>query len=242
MAISLFDACTIFGPWPQHSDFELPELLAVMEFGNITRALTLSSTGIFYDHRAGNAATLEACRAHSDKLVPVATLDPRAYPAALDEAERVADAGFKQIRFFPGRQGWPISFLPFRELLQKCDALKLTVAVEITHPGDATELADAVAFTQAPLLLAGVRSPNLGEALAVLRSSAKFHIETTHLSAPGALESVVKHVPNGHERLIFASYAPLRYLSSSLSVVGASSLSAEHKAAAAGGNLNRLLK
>ena len=61
------------------------------------------------------------------------------------------------IRFFPSRQGWPIRYAPFRELLQKCDELHIPVSVECTHPGEATELADAVAFTQAPLVVGGRR-------------------------------------------------------------------------------------
>lgn len=241
-ATAIFDACALFGPWPQHHDLTLDALLATLNSSNVSRALTLSTLGIYGDFRAGNAATLEACRAHADKLVPVATLDPRVYPVCLDEAEACAKAGFKLIRFFPGRQGWPLAFAPFRELLQRCDALKLTVAVEVSRPGDATELADAVAFTQSPLLLAGVTSENLGEAIAVLRSGAKFHLETTLLMAPGSLEAVATHVPNGHERLVFASYSPLRYFSSALNTVGAAAIAGEHKAAVIGANLARLMR
>jgi len=241
-AIPIFDACALFGPWPQHHDLKVESLIGTMSGSNITRALALSTLGIYSDFRAGNAATLETCRAHPDKLVPVATLDPRAYPECLQEAENCAKAGFKLIRFFPSRQNWPLRLAPFRELLQKCDSLHLTVAVEVSNAGDATELADAVAFTQAPLLLAGVTSENLGEAIAVLRSSPKFHLETTHLLAPGALEAVVAGVPNGHERLVFASYSPLRYLSSALNVVGASAMSGEQKTAVIGSNLARLMK
>ncbi|RYX81030.1 hypothetical protein EON83_26010 [bacterium] len=237
----IFDACALFGPWPRHDDLALPELLTMMGSGNITRSLALSTTGIFHDFRAGNTQTLEAARANPNQLLPTATLDPRAYPACLTEAENCANAGLRFIRFFPSHQGWPIRFAPFRELLAKCDSLKLTVAVEISRAGDITELADAVAFTQAPLLLAGVESQHLGEALAVMRTSPKFHLETTHLAAPGALEAVVAHVPDGAHRLVFASYSPLRYLSSALGPILASGLSNDQKALVLGGNLQRLL-
>ena len=163
-AIQFFDACALFGPWPQHEDLQIADVLKAMTANKIERALALCTTGITYDFREGNAATLEACAGNPNKLMPVATLDPRAYPACLDEAEKCASQGFKMIRFFPARQGWPIRYAPFRELLQKCDELHIPVAVECTHAGDATELADAVAFTQAPLLLAGVDSANIGEA------------------------------------------------------------------------------
>ena len=240
-AITFFDACALFGPWPQHEDLLIEDVLKAMAANKIERALALCTTGITYDFRAGNAATLETCGAHPDQLLPVATLDPRAYPQCLDEAENCASQGFKMIRFFPSRQGWPMQFAPFRELLIQCDALKIPVAVEVTQPGQATELADAVAFTQAPLLLAGVDSANLGEAIAVLRTSPKFHLETTGLLAPGALEAVAGGVPNGANRLVYASYSPLRYSSASLNVVRGAGVSNEHKAAIVGGNLNRLV-
>ncbi len=239
-AIQFFDACALFGPWPHHEDLQIQEVLKAMTANKIERALALCTTGITYDYREGNAATLEACAEHS-QLMPVATLDPRAYPHCLEEAENCAHRGFKMIRFYPTRQGWPIHFAPFRELLQKCDELHIPVAVECTHPGEATELADAVAFTQAPLLLAGVDSSNIGEAIAVLRSSPKFHLETTNLLAPGALEAVATHVPDGANRLIYASYSPLRYSAASLNVVRGSGIGNEQKAAIVGGNLNRLI-
>lgn len=240
-APTIFDACSLFGPWPGREELPLPTLLEVMGQSQIARSVAMSTTGIFYDFRAGNQHTFEAARANPGLLLPSATLDPRAYPDCLSEAEKCAAQGVRLIRFFPATQGWPLRFQPFRELLHRCDELGLVVAVEVSRAGDATELADAVAFTAAPLLLAGVESQNLGEALAVLRSSPKYHLETARLIAPGALERVAADVPNGADRLVFASYSPLRYLSAALGPVLASTLSPDQKAAVLGGNLKRLL-
>ena len=238
----IFDACTLFGPWPQHpAELTVETLLQVMAQNGIARSLATATTGIFYDYRQGNAETLKAAQAHPQQLYPVATLDPRAYPEALQEAEARAAEGFRLFRFFPDRQSWPITYAPFRELLQKCDALRVPVAVTVAHAGDCTELADEVAFTQAPLLLCGVTPQILGEALAIMRGMPKFYLETTNLLAPGALEAVRDHVPQGEERLIFASYSPLRYLSAALGPILTSGLSDEHKALVLGGNLRRLL-
>ncbi len=237
----IFDACALFGPWPRHDELELPDLLGAMKSSNIARSLALSTTGMFYDFRAGNAATLEAARANPGELLPTATLDPRAYPACLAEIESIARAGLRLVRFFPSQQGWPIRFAPFQELLSKCDQLGVRVAVDIHNAGDITELADSVAFTTAPILLAGVESQHLGEAMCVMRSAPKFHIETTHLNAPGALEAIVQNVPDGAQKLVFASYSPLRYGSSALGTVLASALTGDQKALALAGNLTRLL-
>jgi predicted TIM-barrel fold metal-dependent hydrolase len=240
-APTIFDACALFGPWPGREELTLPTLLGVMGQSGIARSVAMSTTGIFYDFRAGNGATFEAARSHASQLLPTATLDPRAYPDCLAEAEKCAAQGVRFIRFFPATQGWPLRLLPFRELLHKCDELGLTVAVEVSRPGDATELADSLAFTNAPLLLAGVSSENLGEALAILRSSPKFHLETTRLLAPGAFERIASDVPEGADRLVFASYSPLRYLSAALGPILASGLTPDQKAAVLGGNLKRLL-
>lgn len=241
-APAIFDAGTLFGPWPQHaSDLSLDGLLQGMAASNVARSLITSTTGIFYDYRQGNAETFEAAKRHPQQLFPVGTLDPRAYPECLQEAETRAGEGFRLFRFFPDRQNWPIRYAPFRELLQKCDILKVPIAVAVSHPGDITELADATTFTQAPLLLSGVTPQLLGEALSVMRADPKFYLETAQLPAPGTLETIRDAMPHGAQRLVFASYAPLRYFSAALGPVVTSTLSEEHRADVLGGNLKRLL-
>lgn len=239
---SIFDACTLFGPYPQHSDaLGVDAILGGMAQNGIARSLITATSGIFGDYRRGNEETLDAAKANPRHLFPVATLDPRAYPECLDEARQRATQGFPMFRFFPDRQGWPLRHAPFRELLHVCDELGVLVAVSLSRAGDLTELADALAFTQAPLLLASVGPENLGEAIAIMRSGPKFHLETSRLLSPGALEAVCAQVPDGAQRLIFASYSPLRYLSSALNPVLAASLSDDDRALVLGGNLRRLL-
>ena len=242
MAIPILDGCTLFGPWPQHpADLAVETLAQVMAANGVVRSLALSTTGIFHDYRQGNEDTVAVCAANPQLLFPVATLDPRAYPEALDEATKRAGQGVRLFRFFPDRQDWPIRFAPFRELLQKCDELKIPVAVTTENAGNITDLAEAVSFTQSPLLLSGVGAANLGEAISVMRSDAKFYIETTALLQPGALEAICDLVPNGVERLVFSSYSPLRFLATALHPIIYSSLSEAEKALVLGGNLKRLL-
>ena len=241
-APAIFDSCTLFGPWPRHAaDLSAELLLQGMAQNNISRSLVTSTTGIYYDYRQGNAETLALAKAHASQLFPVGTLDPRAYPEVLEEAQNRASEGFRLFRFFPARQNWPIRFAPFRELLQKCDELNVPVAVEISQPGDCTELADATSNLKAPLLLAGVTPGLLGEVLAVMREDTKFSIETTHLLAPNTFEVIRDSIPSGAQRLIFASYSPLRYLSAALAPILTSTLSDDDKAAILGGNLKNLL-
>ncbi|MEO6907881.1 MAG: amidohydrolase family protein [Abditibacteriaceae bacterium] len=212
-----------------------------MNSNNIARSLTTASSGIFYDFRQGNTETLEAAKAYPQQLYPVGTLDPRAYPACLEEAEKRASEGFRLFRFFPSFQQWPINFAPFREVVRKCDELNVPIAVQVGNPGECTELADLVAFTEAPLLLAGVRPQQLGEVLAVMKSDPKFYLETTYLQGYSIFETVRDTIPDGAERIVFASFSPLRYLSAALGPVVTSGLSEDEKALVLGGNLKRLL-
>ena len=271
-APAIFDSCTLFGPWPRHAaDLSAEALLHGMAQNNITRSLVTSTTGIYYDYRQGNAETLALAKANAAQLFPVGTLDPRAYPECLEEAQTRAAEGFRLFRFFPSRQNWPIRFAPFRELLKKCDELNVPVAVEISKPGDCTELAEVTAEFKAPLLLAGVTPSLLGEVLAVMRADVlaqkslnailrrevgevmrsevtavmrtdpKFYLETTHLLAPNTFEMIRDAVPFGSSKLVFASYSPLRYLSASLAPILTSTISDDDKAAILGGNLKTLL-
>ena len=238
----VFDSCTVFGPWPGRStDLSVKTLLKVMSSNNIARSLTTASSAIFYDFRQGNTETLEAAKAHPQQLYPVGTLDPRAYPACIEEAEKRAAEGFRLFRFFPSFQKWPINYAPFREVVRKCDELKIPIAVQVESAGECTELADLVAFTEAPLLLAGVRPQHLGEALAVMRTDAKFYLETTYLQGYSTFETVRDAIPHGIERIVFASFSPLRYLSAALGPVVTSKISEDEKALVLGGNLKRLL-
>lgn len=241
-ALAILDACTFFGPWPRHvTDLSVETLLQGMAQNKITYSLITATSGIFYDYRQGNSETLAQAKAHSSQLFPVATLDPRAYPECLDEVQKRAEEGFRFFRFFPERQEWPIRFAPFQEALKQCDAVGVPVAVEIAQAGDCTALAEAASSLKIPVLLAGVTSALLPEVLAVMRADSRFYIETTHLLSPGTFEIIRDSVTDGAERLVFASYAPLRYLSVSLAPILTSTLSNDEKAAALGGNLRRLL-
>lgn len=239
---TILDACTLFGPWPQHAaDLSVETLLAGMQANGIVRSLATSTIGIFHDYRQGNLETIAVARQYPQQLFPVATLDPRAFPECLEEAETRAGEGFRLFRFFPKRQGWPLNFAPFRDALKRCGELGVPVAVTATDAGDMTILAEIIRETPVPILLAGIASADLGEAIAVMRQNAQISIETTALLAPGALEAIRDNVPDGIERLVFASYSPLRYLSAAIGPILAPSLSEEEKALVLGGNLKRLL-
>ena len=239
---AILDACTLFGPWPQHAaDLSIETLLSGMQANGIVRSLALSTVGIFHDYRQGNVETIQFARQYPQQLFPVGTLDPRAFPECLQEAEQRAGEGFRLFRFFPERQGWPLNFAPFRDVLRRCDELGVPVAVTTSRAGAISELAALVKDLKIPVLLSGVGSSQLGETISVMRSDPTLYVESAALLAPGALEAIRDNVEGGAQKLIFASYSPLRYLSAAIGPILASSLSEEEKALVLGGNLKQLL-
>ena len=102
MSIPIFDACTLFGPWPQHSaDLSVEVLLQVMGQNNIARSLATATSGIFYDYRQGNTETLDAAKAHPQHIYPVATLDPRAYPECIERSRSARGRRLSFVSLFP---------------------------------------------------------------------------------------------------------------------------------------------
>lgn len=237
-----FDACTLFGPWPGHNEgLPFETLGRTLEQSSIAQALVASTSAIFYDSRAGNELALQAAQSAPGRLLPMAVLDPRAFPDALGELDERIAQGFKAARFFPDRQGWPLRFAPFADLLARCGEKKLPVAVSVAAHGDLTTLAEIAGTISIPIIVAGVTGEMLGEAVSVARSRPNFHFETARLTAPRALEAFCSGVPDGENRLVFASYSPLRYISAALGPVLTSALSNEAKAKVLGDNLRRLL-
>ncbi len=238
-----FDACTLFGPWPGHNEgLPFETLGRTLEQNAIAQALVGATTSVFYDARSGNDLALQAAQSAPGRLVPMAILDPRAFPDALDELDQRIEQGFKVARFFPDRQHWPLRFAPFADLLARCNEKKMPVAVSIAQHGDLSALADITSTIQVPVIVAGVTGEMLGEAVSVARSRSNFHFETARLTAPRALEAFCSGVSEGENRLVFASYSPLRYISAALGPVMTSTLSNEAKAKVLGDNLRRLLQ
>lgn len=237
-----FDACTLFGPWPGHNEgLPFETLGRTLEQNAIAQALVASTSAVFYDARAGNDLALQASQSAPGRLLPIAVLDPRAFPDALSELDERIAQGFRAARFFPERQGWPLRFAPFSDLLARCNEKKLPVAVSVGAHGDLTLLAEVAHSVSIPVIVAGVTGEMLGEAVSVARSRPNFHFETARLTAPRALEAFCMGVPDGESRLVFASYSPLRYISAALGPVLTSALSNEGKAKVLGDNLRRLL-
>src|SRR5437660_10889801 len=116
MMDDIVDVNTLFGPLPVAStDLTVDTLVTLMSKHQVGAACTLSTLGLLLDPTVGNAATRAACTEH-DELLPVATMNPTMYFGDTAALLRLQTEGFCMLRFFPGEQGWPIDFAPFREI------------------------------------------------------------------------------------------------------------------------------
>jgi predicted TIM-barrel fold metal-dependent hydrolase len=233
----LIDAHTVFGFWPlEKVDLSVDTLQAAMRARNMARGLAYSAKALFYDAGEGNDDTLSVC-SQRPELLPVAVLDPRAYPACLEEARKRMSQGVRVFRLFPDRHGYPIDFAPATELLDELAGQVVIVATG--RMGVPTALARLVGDTGCRTIL-DLESPALlGEALAALRRSACLEMTTRGTEAAGALEAAVQAA--GAARLLFASGSPLYSLGSALMSVQFAAVSDGDRNAILGENISRLL-
>jgi hypothetical protein len=237
--MEITDVNTMFGAYPSQKPDSSPEaLVGVMQSQQVNWCLTLSTWGLFYHDAEGNAETLRACRAH-DHLIPVATLNPMAYWGQTGVIERVKDEPFEMFRFFPDKQGWPLPFAPFTDVLARLAALpKMPIMVSVTRPGDATLLARETDEYPHPVILEGVTPATLAEAVSLLRRHPNLLVETHALHVPGALALLRDTV--GIERVLFGSGAPGLSLGAALRAIQNADLTEAEKTAVLSSNAQRL--
>jgi len=238
------DINTLFGPLPAASvDLSVDDLQTLMRKHGVGACCTLSTIGMLLDHNTGNAATLAAC-SENPALIPAATVNPIAYFGGEGPAMQFAEDGIKLVRFFPAPQGWPFAFAPFRTLIATLAARRLTVMVNLDGPGTATQLVDSLGSqisvtTDCPIVLADVDDRQISEVVAVMRLHPDIHVETSGLSAAGAVKLLVAAV--GADRVLFGSGAPAKPLAGALAAVRHAGLSEHDRERVLGANARALL-
>ena len=235
----IIDVNTSFGFLAhQNLDLSLPVLLRTLEDHGITSGCTLSMRGIYYDYEEGNRETLDAAKTHPS-LIPVATIDPRRYLGWEEEVDRCLREGFKVLRFFPEIQGWRVSSLPFRRILEKLSGRGVPVMVSATGWGTASEVGEVAADYDLSVILTDGHYTQMAEVIAAMQRYPQLYAETNRLATPGAVEVMVQET--GAERILFGSGAPHQAPQSSLNMLLASGLTQREKAMVLRENAHRLL-
>ena len=229
----------MFGPWPRtKANLSIDKLAGAVASHGVTKALTISTLGLFHSYNDGNIETLAACQGKQE-LLPAATIDPRGYFEAMRVVPNLVGQGFRLFRFFPGEQGWPLDHAAFEDILNDLEETPVPVMIKAAQTGDASALARIVGGKQHPLILEGVAFETLAEAVSVMKKHANIYVETHRLVAPGAVRFLAEQI--GADRIIFGSDAPRSSLAGALECIRESGISAEDQEKVLGANISRLL-
>lgn len=236
----IIDANTTVGSHPNHKlDMSMERLIAEMDKHRITASLILSTTGVFYSYINGNSTVLEAAKSHN-RLVPVATVNPKNYFGSASDLQAIRSQGFRIFKFYPEEQGWSVDSSAFAEVIKQLSAIKSPIMVNAAHAGVPSNVGRMTADYPAPVILCSISLETLSEALATAIRQPNVLIETHDLHVPGALELIAERV--GAEKIIFGSGAPRLSIASSLEYVLKSELSDTDKQKVLGGNIRRVLE
>jgi len=239
MATSIIDINTIFGAYPsEHADSTAETLIKEMSAHEVEKSFALSTWGIFYNEALGNEHTLRAQQHFSGKIAAVATISPHSFFSDTT-VDLLVDQPFAIFRFFPDLQEWPIDYAPFAQILKVLGEHRRPIMVTTAKPGQATVLARVAAQYPGPIILEGVGSSNMAEALCVLQEHENFFVETHNFKLPGALETFRNRV--GIERIVFGSGGPALSLGSALAYVNSSALTDDEKSAVLTQNARQFL-
>jgi predicted TIM-barrel fold metal-dependent hydrolase len=235
----IIDVNALYGGMPSAvCDAGLDDLLQDLETHEITACCALSTIGVYLDHAIGNGAS-KAAAVRSARLVPVATVNPTRCIGDLDWITGLYDEGFRLVRFFPTLQSWEPDDAAFGAVATALSRAPLPIMIDAGPSGFASRVARALAGFSGNVVLAGVQATTLAEAIAVMRSNSRVHIETSDLLAYGAIRAAVEAA--GADRVLFGSAAPVRPIRSALAVARGSGLSDGDLAQVLSTNARRVL-
>ena len=238
--MKIIDANALFGFWPKRKvEISLKRLLEMMQQHKVEQSLSLSTKGILYDYEEGNRETLEVSKKHPE-IIPVATVDLRKYFGKGKVIRKLAREGFKTLRLFPNLQNWPLNYQPFNQVVEEIKETKLPLMISVTRLGGITEVGKAFSGCETAIILTSVNYGSFAEALAVMKRYRNVYIETSLFDTPDSYEIFVREL--GAERIIFGSYSPFHYFSSSFLPLERAEISDKEKRLIAAENIKRLLK
>ena len=237
------DINTCFGTMPNSgTDLSLNHLLDGLRSHGVAGALTYSLAGCFFDHRLGNAETLDAARNH-DLLFPVAVLHMKRFLDWREEVDRCLNQGVVAFRFFTTGPdlGWRVRDLAFQDVLARLSNDRTPIMLSARGPDRLRTIAEVTADYQCPVILLGAYYEDLAELIAVMQRYPHIHTELGRLAAQrGGPKLLVEEV--GARRILYGSGAPELSMQSVLFAVSDSDLQPEAKDAILGGNAVRLFR
>ena len=119
--------------------------------------------------RQQNDAVLAAAAASPNRFYPVVSVHPADKQSALDELDRVAKLGAKEVKLHPNTQNFDLSDPDVGAVVEKCGELNLIVLFDSYKPWDASEMGKflllAVQHPKTKIVLAHMRFSYFREAV-----------------------------------------------------------------------------
>ncbi|CAG7617280.1 hypothetical protein [Actinacidiphila bryophytorum] len=231
-----WDVDVLYGPWPsRHADVGLAAVRERLHGSPVQRGLALSSRGALFDAAAGNAQTVEDL-AGCPELLPVGTVDLRDALAAEPQLDALTAAGVRFLRLFTVEQGAEPGFPGYRHVVD----LALARGLVLLHDGDVRRFGPALAGRGAQVVFLDLHAYFLADFLLLARAEPGFRATTRMLSAPDSVERVVESV--GARHLVFGSRTPFMDISPQTLRLRYARISAQDRAAVAGGNVEELVR
>ncbi len=212
------------------------ELVAALSERGCSHAASISLRGVYYDYGQGNAETLEAA-SRLPFIIPVATIDPRRYFGGRRQPMELG--GFRMIRLFPDRQGWPLEYAPLGRIMELSTDREMTVVIPASGPGNATKISSLVKARGLRLILTSINYSTLSEALVLLDENPGLYLSTDMLNTPDGIELVCDEA--GPDRIVFGSGFPTTYFEGPRLAVERAEISQKSKDAIFRGNITGLV-
>ena len=256
-AVTTVDAHAYVGPWAFRylTSTEPDALLRRLDRAGVERALVSATEAItFKDPQPANRLLAGRVRGREDRLLPVASLNPRLVGWEQDWQECLADLSPVALRLHPSYHGYSPTDGEARRLIDAATAdgrpVLLVVRIEderVHHPlarVAAVPIEDvAVALRASPganFVLSGIRLAEVKALVARAPDAANYAVEISHLQHPlDALEGLRALLPA--DRIWLGTGAPLLMPEAAIYKVAMARLPDSEKAAILGGNASRAL-
>ncbi len=212
------DSYTLFGRWPywEIKTKTAEDMLSLMDKYEIDKAAVISTKSIFLDYREGNGEVLALLKRYPQRVIGIATVNPKGKEGAKDDFHRCLEKGMKGIALFPLYHGYRLDPEPASDAIL-AEAVEKRVPILIptrllmnwTMPTlDAREARKLFSrFPEGRFLLTAVNREV--DALGAMRDHQNVSLETSCAQGAYAIERLIADF--GIERVLYGSGLPLQY-------------------------------
>jgi len=257
--LEIVDCGVFFGPQSKGDlDTSIEKVLSILDQGGINRALVTSLTGLFHSFEDGNEDTVRVCKDRPERLIPLATLNPRQTVDLHGAVEKIVDADFKIVGFFPSYQAWSLRLHCFEKaVLEVADAglvplltlggdpagassqMEFDGSVQLTH---VSRVARLLGKFDSPIIVRWMEGAGYlltAEYVALGKDFSNLYFDMGNMVTIGSIELLIDEI--GEDRIVYGSNTPFQYLKSSLFMLQTILISEEQRKKIASGNILKII-